>query len=613
LSRKDHLEEGRKLFAARRWKDAAKAYLRAIPEDWHPRLGADQTTRQALKQASVAYAQGGDVDRCVALLLAIEERPRAAQVLERAGREAEARRIRRGGDVDLQPWARGARVGGAADPLARADAYVRAGEPSRALEALTKVESSDNRFTAAARRAAQIAGRTGRLTFELDHWIGPWVRRVHAPHVAADAAPLYALGGLYATHGQIESAEECWSAVLALDPTYGDVKDRLKRLWREDRAADSVLQKIAEEERSFHTDKRGFGSVGGFHEPVTLPSLPSLPSLPALPPVDDPHAPAKPERRKKKQEVDPFIDSATEQETATQLMPLGGDKRMRPPAGTVDAKSLPAGTLVADRYEIGAKLGQGGMGVVYRVRDSMLDEDVAMKLFFKAGMSDLARFKEELKICRRLSHPNVLRTFEFGAWGGAHFLTMELLDGCDLDALLEATGSLPLQGGIRLMMQACDGLGAAHRLGIIHRDVKPQNLFVSADGNRLKIMDFGIAKSQRSSVSLTTTGELVGSPAYIAPERIRGDADVTVSGDLYALGVVMYQTFTGRLPFRGQNVAAMLMQHLEATPDRPSSLNPKVTPELEDVILRLLAKDPEARHAHARAVKSALEHAWRLT
>jgi len=610
LSRADHLERGRTLFAAQRYEEAAKAFLQAVPPDWSPRLGADRTTRQALKQASVAYARAGDLDRSVGLLLALDDRERAVEVLKRVGRRSDAERIRRGGEWSARPWAESSRGGGAMNPVARADAFTRAGDTGRALDVLMTVAADDARYTAAARRAAQIAAHAGSLSFELDHWIGAWVRRVHGPHEPADVAPLYALGGLYAEHGQIESAEECWSAVLALAPGYGDVKDRLKKLWREDKAADDVLRRIAEEERSFHSDKRGFGAVGGFHEPATLPSLPSLPSLPALPPVADPN---RKKERARAEAADPYLDPSTETETATQMMPMS-EKRLRPPApsGSVDTKSLTAGTVVGDRYEIEAKLGQGGMGVVYRVRDTMLDELVAMKLFFKDGPTDLARFKEELKICRRLSHPNVLRTLEFGAWGGAHFLTMELLDGCDLEVLLDSTGPLPMQGGIRLMMQACDGLGAAHRLGIIHRDVKPQNLFVSADGNRLKIMDFGIAKSQRSGVSLTTTGELVGSPAYIAPERIRGDADVTVSGDLYALGVVMYQTFTGRLPFRGQNVAAMLMQHLEAIPEPPSALNGKVSTELEEVILRLLAKNPDHRYAHARAVKSALEHAWRL-
>ena len=160
------------------------------------------------------------------------------------------------------------------------------------------------------------------------------------------------------------------------------------------------------------------------------------------------------------------------------------------------------------------------------------------------------------------------------------------------------------------MIQACDGLGAAHKEGVLHRDIKPGNLFVLDEGRTLKVMDFGIAKAQRVEGSLTATGTLVGSPAYIAPERLRGDGGDGVAADLYALGVVMYQLVTGVLPFQAREMPALFMQHISEAPTPPSRRNPLVPAAVETIVLTLLSKDPADRYASCRALRKAVEAAW---
>ena len=281
----------------------------------------------------------------------------------------------------------------------------------------------------------------------------------------------------------------------------------------------------------------------------------------------------------------------------------------------VDPGTIRTGDVIAERYIVDAMIGRGGMGMVFRVTDQMLEEPVALKIFDRSSSSrdtDLARFKDEMKICRRLAHENIVNVFEFGAWAGNWFLTMELLQGRDLEAILLGTGGpLPLTEALPLMIQACDGLGAAHRAGVVHRDVKPPNLFVIEEGRKLKVMDFGIAKAGRADVGLTQTGTLVGSPAYIAPERLHGEGKESPASDLYALGVVIYQLVTGVLPFQAREMPVLFMQHLQESPIPPSRRNPVLTPDVDAVVLKLLEKDPERRFRSCIQLRKALERLWR--
>ncbi|MCB9738226.1 MAG: protein kinase [Deltaproteobacteria bacterium] len=268
------------------------------------------------------------------------------------------------------------------------------------------------------------------------------------------------------------------------------------------------------------------------------------------------------------------------------------------------------GEVIADRYELLGELGRGGMAVVYRAHDRELDETIALKLL-KADKDDedsLTRFRHELRICRRLQHAAIVQTFEFGVWEGRRFLTMELLDGADLNAMLVQRGNkLQVLETLELLIQAAEGLHAAHRAGVIHRDVKPHNLFVLADGRRLKIMDFGIAKSDEMSHTMTSAAHVLGTPAYLAPERLRDHVELSAATDLYSLGVVLYQALTGKLPFSGPDISSLLTSILLDTPKAPRKVRPEVPTALDEVVMRTLARDPAARQPSCGVLAEELE------
>ena len=270
------------------------------------------------------------------------------------------------------------------------------------------------------------------------------------------------------------------------------------------------------------------------------------------------------------------------------------------------------GSIVADRYRIDSFVGQGGMGTVYQATDMELEEVVAIKVFQQVvqNTKGLERFRREMKLSRKLIHPNVVRIYEFGTWRGARYITMELLKGLDLEEYAaERGGTLPTSQALSLMMQCCDGLVAAHKQGIVHRDIKPQNLFVVDGGKRLKIMDFGIAKVSNST-SISITGVRVGTPRYMAPEQIQGGGHVGPAADLYALGGVMYELFTGSPVFEEEELVPLLLNHMTEEPIPPSERNPSVPSDIEHIILRLLQKTPEDRYRDAADLKRQLLSAY---
>ena len=259
-------------------------------------------------------------------------------------------------------------------------------------------------------------------------------------------------------------------------------------------------------------------------------------------------------------------------------------------------------TLIGGRYRLGRKLGRGGMGVVFEAKDEELGESVALK--FLLPLDDKAavqRFKREITMSRRLVHPNIVRVFDLGMQDDLRYVTMELLTGEDLWSRLRRPMDLQLVTDV--LMQACRGLHAAHEQGIVHRDVKPANIFIVQSGV-VKMMDFGIARDAAAK-GLTQAGNFVGTPRYMAPEHFVGD--VGPAADLYSLGVTAYEVLCGAPPFEERESLPLMWKHMGEVPVRPRDRKDTIPDELDDLIMALLEKKPERRPKSAAAVADELQ------
>lgn len=266
--------------------------------------------------------------------------------------------------------------------------------------------------------------------------------------------------------------------------------------------------------------------------------------------------------------------------------------------GTMAAVLEPGQTL-AVRYEIKSVLGVGGMGMVYKATDRELGEVVAVKTLkpdmMRQDPSALDRFKSEIKLARRIAHRNVVRTYDLGENSGVYFITMEFVEGKSLKDLIQSRGRLPVSVTVPIAKQLCRALEVAHDEGVIHRDIKPQNMVVQPDGV-LKVMDFGIARLAERSANAghTQAGMVVGTPEYMAPEQLFGE-EIDARADLYAAGVVIYECLTGRLPYEAQSPMELIAKVIEQTPPSPRDLQPDIPAPLSDLIMRVLAKDRTKR------------------
>lgn len=256
--------------------------------------------------------------------------------------------------------------------------------------------------------------------------------------------------------------------------------------------------------------------------------------------------------------------------------------------------------ILNDRYQLDKQLGEGGMAIVYQASDLMLERTIAVKILrkdFSKSKAFQERFKEEARAAANLTHPNIVTVHDFGFDNDRLFIVMEHVPGTDLKQIIKKSGPLPIDHASRLFIQACAGLGYAHRAGLVHCDIKPHNMLITPD-HRLKVTDFGIARALASVKHDEQSQAIWGSPAYFSPEQAAGRAPSPAS-DVYSLGVVLFEMLTGELPFTDPSPQELALLHRYETPPSPREINPEISPELEEIIIKVLSKEPSSRYRTA--------------
>jgi serine/threonine protein kinase len=259
------------------------------------------------------------------------------------------------------------------------------------------------------------------------------------------------------------------------------------------------------------------------------------------------------------------------------------------------------------RYQVLKELGRGGMGIVFQAYDKQLKEQVAIKILSPLLANDpeaLERLKREVSAARRITHSNVIRIHDIAETNGLHYVSMEFFAGTNLKEYIKRAGHLSIMEAFNIASQVCDGLQAAHAQGVIHRDLKSQNIIINA-ANQIKIIDFGLAHTQQMQ-GLTATGLIMGTPEYMAPEQVSGKK-VDERADVYSLGIILYELFTGRVPFSGNSAISIGFQQVKDSPPRPCSINPQIPAAVEEIILKALQKDPMMRFRSVSELKEELE------
>ncbi|MGB7294541.1 MAG: protein kinase, partial [Candidatus Aminicenantales bacterium] len=270
-------------------------------------------------------------------------------------------------------------------------------------------------------------------------------------------------------------------------------------------------------------------------------------------------------------------------------------------------KELTTGSTFAARYQIIEELGKGGMGKVYKVFDQEVQAKMALKLIkpeISADKNTIDRFRNELKIARDVSHKNICRMYDLDREAGSYFIAMEYVSGEDLKSFIRRSRQLVVGTAIFIAKQVCDGLAEAHRVGVVHRDLKPGNIMIDREGNA-KIMDFGIARSLGAK-SITGAGVMIGTPEYMSPEQVEGK-QVDQRSDIYSLGIILYEMLTGQVPFEGDTPFTVGVKQKNEIPRDPKELNAQITQNLSRLILKCLEKDKEKRYQSANELGADLE------
>ncbi len=267
----------------------------------------------------------------------------------------------------------------------------------------------------------------------------------------------------------------------------------------------------------------------------------------------------------------------------------------------------PPDRMVGERYRLVERIARGGMAEVYAADDITAGRRAAVKILPPTEDAEtVARFKREAEAATRLTHPHIVTTHEFGDYDGTHYIAMEYVPGPTLKQTIQEQGPLPEKRALEIAAQLADALDFAHRRGVTHRDVKPQNVLLDAAGNA-KLADFGIARVA-GSINLTQTRSVLGTAHYLSPEQARG-APLDRRTDLYSLGVVLFEMLTGRVPFEGDSPLAVALKHADEAPPRVRDINPQVSPEAEAVVAKVLVKDPGKRYQSAAEMRDAIEAA----
>lgn len=258
-------------------------------------------------------------------------------------------------------------------------------------------------------------------------------------------------------------------------------------------------------------------------------------------------------------------------------------------------------TLLNGRYALNTQIGSGGMSVIYRAVDRLLGRNVAVKILRPSLTQDpsfLEKFRNEARSIANLAHQNIVTVFDVGADGATHYIVMELVEGQDLKKIIKAQGAMPLELALDLAIQICGGIGYAHRSGIVHADIKPQNILVTPD-NKVKVTDFGIAQALSDTQPQQQRVEVVwGSPHYFSPEQAKGEQPSPAS-DVYSIGIVMFEMLTGRLPFSGTNQQELAMAHIRDRVPMVTEFNPSVPESLANTIYKVMSKEPQGRYRMA--------------
>ncbi|MEW6623203.1 MAG: Stk1 family PASTA domain-containing Ser/Thr kinase [Bacillota bacterium] len=265
------------------------------------------------------------------------------------------------------------------------------------------------------------------------------------------------------------------------------------------------------------------------------------------------------------------------------------------------------GRILANRYKIVEKIGGGGMAEVFKGLDLLLDRQVTVKILREQYTSDgdfVRRFRREAQAVARLSHPNVVSIYDVGTEGQLQYLVMEYVEGTNLKELVSGKGPIAQEQVISIGIQICDALEHAHSNQIIHRDIKPHNILITKSG-RVKVTDFGIAKAV-SEATVTYTGGMIGSVHYLSPEQAKGEITDHKS-DIYSTGVVLYELATGEVPYKGESPITIALKHIQDFPKKPREIDPTISQELEEVILKAMARDKEKRYANTTEMKNSLE------